>query len=224
MAADPENIYLARAPQMRLSAEVIRDQALAVSGLLVPKVGGPPVKPYQPAGLWKEKTSGGGYVIYEQQSGENLYRKSLYTYWKRTVPPPSMLTFDAPTRDLCIVSRQKTNTPLQALVLLNDPQQIEAARTLAEKVASTETGSTEARVRATFLAILSREPEAEEVKVMVDLYEQEYTLYQASPALADSLLMIGENPLSGKASDEEVAALTVVASTLLNLSETVTRL
>lgn len=218
---DPENIYLAHAPAFRLSAEMLRDQALAVSGLLVRKTGGPPVKPYQPPGLWKEKTSGGGYVEYVPGKGEDLYRKSMYTYWKRTVPPPAMLVFDAPTRDICTVSRQNTNTPLQALVLLNDPQYIEAARVLAENLGG-ET-SVENQIQSAFYRIVCRPPSTEETTVLSTLYQTELERYTASTALADSLLAIGEKPVQSTAAKPELAALTIVTSTIFNLNEAVVR-
>ena len=129
VAKDPENILLARGPRFRLSAEMIRDGALAASGLLVDTIGGPPVKPYQPPGLWEEKSG----LTYQRDVGPGSHRRSLYTFWKRTSPPPAMLTFDATTREVCAVKRQTTATPLQALVLLNDPQFVEAARALAQR-------------------------------------------------------------------------------------------
>ncbi|MFK7786661.1 MAG: PSD1 and planctomycete cytochrome C domain-containing protein [Crocinitomicaceae bacterium] len=221
---DPENIYLSRATQMRLSAEEVRDQVLAVSGLLVKKVGGPPVKPYQPEGLWEEKTSGGGYTTYVQQKGENLYRKSMYTFWKRTVPPPSMLTFDAPTRDFCTVSRQNTNTPLQALVLLNDPQQLEAARVLAESVLSKDGKNVSSCLKSVYLRVLSREPEKDELEVLKNLYQKELNRYKKSKDQAKELISIGEYPRNEQLDAPEVAAMMVVTSTVLNLSETITRL
>ena len=135
---DPENRLLARGPRFRLTAEMVRDQALAVSGLLVEKLGGPSVKPYQPAGLWKELS---GTDDYKQDKGEGLYRRSLYSYWKRTAPPPAMMTFDAAGRETCIVRETRTNTPLQALTLMNDVTYVEAARLLAERML-TEGGAT----------------------------------------------------------------------------------
>src|SRR5207248_7692322 len=133
---DPENLLLARGPRFRLPGEIIRDQALAISGLLVPKIGGPSVKPYQPPGLWEELAFGGGFSAqtYVQDHGEALYRRSMYTFWKRTCPPPSLQTFDAPEREFCMVRRSVTNTPLQALVLMNDPTYVEAARKFAERI------------------------------------------------------------------------------------------
>jgi hypothetical protein len=133
---DPDNIYLAHYPRQKLSAEMVRDNALASSGMLVSKIGGPSVKPMQPEGLWDEVTGGGGgsLAFYVQDTGENLFRRSLYTFWKRTVPPPSMMIFDAPTRDFCVAVRQKTSTPLQSLALMNDPQYLLAAEHLSNKI------------------------------------------------------------------------------------------
>jgi len=133
---DPDNIYLAHYPRQKLSAEMVRDNALASSGMLVNKIGGPSVKPMQPEGLWDEVTGGGGgsLAFYVQDTGENLFRRSLYTFWKRTVPPPSMMIFDAPTRDFCVAVRQKTSTPLQSLALMNDPQYLLAAEHLSNKI------------------------------------------------------------------------------------------
>lgn len=218
---DPGNIYLSHANSTRLSAELIRDQALSISGLLVDKVGGPPVKPYQPDGLWAEKTSGGGYMTYKQQHGEHLYRKSLYTYWKRTVPPPSMLVFDAPTRDICTVNRQHTNTPLQALVLLNDPQQLEAARKLAGNSGPLDQPSEV--IGQAFRRVLCRKPETEELNSLQDLFNEIRQDYSQRPSSADSLLSIGESPLPENAKKVDLAAMTIVVSTILNMNETITR-
>lgn len=160
---DPDNVLLARYSRDKLTAEMIRDNALAVSGLLVNKIGGPSVKPYQPPGLWAETTSGQGLTKYIPDTGENLYRRSLYTFWKRTVPPPSMMTFDAPTRDLCEVKRQKTSTPLQALVMLNDPQLVEASEHLAKNIVKDSTLSQDERIKMIFRKITSRFPSEEEL-------------------------------------------------------------
>ncbi len=159
VARDPENVLLARGPRLRLSAEMLRDGALAASGLLVDTIGGPPVKPYQPAGLWEEKSG----TPYQRDVGPGSHRRSLYTFWKRTSPPPAMLTFDATTREVCAVKRQTTATPLQALVLLNDPQYVEAARGLARR-AFHEGGSTLAdRVVFLFRATTGRRPGPREI-------------------------------------------------------------
>ncbi|WP_299115046.1 PSD1 and planctomycete cytochrome C domain-containing protein [uncultured Winogradskyella sp.] len=164
---DPTNKWLARSSREKLTAEMIRDNALAASGLLVDKLGGPSVKPYQPKGLWAETTSGQGLTEYIMDKGENLYRRSLYTFWKRTVPPPAMLTFDAATRDFCSVERQKTSTPLQALVMLNDPQLIEASEVLAAKMLKDENLSDKERIKIIFRRITSRTPEDSEVEKLI---------------------------------------------------------
>ncbi|MFD1163696.1 PSD1 and planctomycete cytochrome C domain-containing protein [Hwangdonia seohaensis] len=171
LEVDPSNVLLARYSRSKLTAEMIRDNALAVSGLLVDKIGGPSVKPYQPPGLWAETTSGQGLTKYIPDTGENLYRRSLYTFWKRTVPPPSMMTFDAPTRDFCEVKRQKTSTPLQALVMLNDPQLIEAASHLAKKTLKDKTLSEDERVKLIFRKITSRFPTEVELDQLIQYVE-----------------------------------------------------
>ena len=166
LARDPENRLLARGPRLRLPAEMIRDQALAVSGLLVERIGGPSVKPYQPAGLWER--AGRRRRAYVQDHGADLYRRSLYTFWKRTVPPPAMVTFDAPGRETCIVREARTNTPLQALDLLNDVTYVEAARGLAERML-TKRGDDRptARLAAAFRAATGRRPPPEELAILL---------------------------------------------------------
>ena len=177
---DPDNVLLARYSRNKLTAEMIRDNALAVSGLLVNKIGGPSVKPYQPPGLWAETTSGQGLTKYIPDTGENLYRRSLYTFWKRTVPPPSMMTFDAPTRDFCEVKRQKTSTPLQALVMLNDPQLIEASKHLAKNILKDNTMSQEERIELIFRKITSRFPTGEELNKFIQYVETVETDYESN--------------------------------------------
>jgi hypothetical protein len=161
---DPENRWYARSSRDKLTAEMIRDNALFTSGLLVDKIGGPSVKPFQPPGLWAETTSGQGLTKYIQDTGVNSHRRSLYTFWKRTVPPPSMMTFDAASRDDCTVKRQKTSTPLQALALLNDPQMIEASEALAKRVLQESDLSDEERVTEMFRMLTSRFPEKSELE------------------------------------------------------------
>jgi hypothetical protein len=163
LQSDPANVYLARSSRHKLSAEMVRDNALYISGLMVDKVGGPSVKPYQPEGLWAETTSGQGLTEYIMDTGENLYRRSLYTFWKRTVPPPAMTIFDAATRDDCTVKRQKTSTPLQALVMLNDPQIIEASKVLSTQVLKDDNTSNEDRITSVFRMITSRFPTEKEL-------------------------------------------------------------
>ncbi len=219
---DPENLYLARAPRLRLSAEMIRDQALAVSGLLNKEIGGPSVKPYQPEGLWKETTGGGGgsTARYEVDSGNLVYRRSLYTFWKRTVPPPSMMTFDASSRDLCTVQRQQTSTPLQALVLLNDPQIVEASRALAKRTIENNEDS-ENVIASMFYQVTSRRPSDEEVELLQAYFENERLAFEEDPERAKAYLTIGRYKVVEPSID--LAAYTLVANAILNLDEAVTR-
>lgn len=220
---DPSNELLARGPRYRLPAEVIRDNALAISGLLVKKIGGPSVKPYQPDGLWAETTSGQGLTKYVPDVGDKLYRKSLYTFWKRTVPPPSMMTFDAASRDLCIVRRQSTSTPLQSLVLINDPQMVEAARMMAVRMMQVSDQSSQDALVTGFRMATSRYPGGEELSLLEEMYAENLARFKETPEAATELLSIGETPLPDDLDKIRCAALTVVASTLLNLYETVTK-
>lgn len=222
---DPENQYLSHAPRLRLPAELIRDQALQISGLLNKEVGGPSVKPYQPAGLWEETTGGGGgstatYVVAE---GHDLYRKSLYTFWKRTVPPPSMMTFDAAARDLCSVKRQETNTPLQALVLLNDPQLIEASRELASNAIQKNPKSTAEQIGAIFTKATSRAADAEEIKLLGDYYADMLDKIENGEITPSEYLSIGATEINKAIPANKLAAMTLTAQTILNLDETITR-
>ncbi len=223
--ADPENTFLARATRIRLSAEMIRDQALQVSGLLNEEVGGPSVKPYQPEGIWEETTGGGGgtTATYVQSTGKDLYRKSLYTFWKRTVPPPSMMTFDAASRDLCTVKRQETNTPLQALVLLNDPQLIEAARALADKSVQSVGKNSDAQMRYIFQSATSRPPTNEELEVLQLFYRDAYAKTETGEFVPEEYLTIGEYEATAKIEAASLAALALTAHTILNLDETITK-
>ncbi len=220
---DPANELLARGPRYRLPAEVIRDNALAISGLLVKKIGGPSVKPYQPDGLWAETTSGQGLTKYVPDVGDKLYRKSLYTFWKRTVPPPSMMTFDAASRDLCIVRRQSTSTPLQSLVLINDPQMVEAARMMAVQMMQVGDQSSQDALVTGFRMATSRFPGSEELSLLKEMYAENLARFKETPEAATELLGVGETPLPDDIDKIRCAALTVVASTLLNLYETVTK-
>ncbi len=222
---DPENKLLARAPRLRLTAEMIRDQALAISGLLTKEVGGPSVKPYQPEGIWEETTGGGGGSTsrYVQSEGEDLYRKSLYTFWKRTVPPPSMMTFDSASRDLCSVKRQETNTPLQALVLLNDPQLIEASRALATVSIEKFPQEVEKQISYVFQKATSRLPDAEEKTMLLDHYKDMQAKIDNGIIEASDYISIGEFTNDIEVSDKELASLSLVAHTIFNLDETITR-
>lgn len=224
LRVDPENRLLARGPRFRLDAEIIRDQALFVSGLMHGDIGGPSVKPYQPAGLWKPVGFGGSNTsVFTQDSGEKLYRRSMYTFWKRTSPPPSMTTFDAPDRETCQVRRARTNTPLQALVLLNDVQFIEAARKFAEKV-HREGGNNEIeRLTFAFRATVGRMPSDAEIARLTSHLEDYLQHFQASPEAATELLSVGESPADANLEAKSVAAWTLISHLLLNLSETITR-
>ena len=225
---DPENRLYARGPRFRLGAEEIRDTALAVSGLLVEKIGGPSVRPYQPAGLWEELSSrqdsdNFSAQKFVQDHGENLYRRTMYTFWKRTSPPPSLTTFDAPDREKCLVNRDRTNTPLQALVLMNDPTYLEAARKLAERMMIEGGASPAERVAFAFRLATARMPSESETRALVSLFEKQRARFAAAPEQAAALLAIGESPRNEKLDATELAAWASVASTILNLDETVTK-
>jgi hypothetical protein len=217
---DPENRLLARGPRFRLPAEVVRDQALAVSGLLVEDLGGPSVKPYQPAGLWSEMA---GSSDYPQDHGDKLYRRSLYTYWRRTMPPPSMTNFDAAGREACTVRATRTNTPLQALNLMNDVTFVESSRLLAERMMK-EGGSTpQQRVGYAFRLATSRTPQPQEQQVLAASFHYHLDRYQTGRDAALKLLSEGEHPRDETLDVRELAAYTAVASLILNLDETVTK-
>ncbi len=225
---DPENRLLAHAPRVRLPAEFIRDQALASGGLLVDHIGGPSVKPYQTPGIWEELAISGGNSEfsaqrYVQDHGDKLYRRSMYTFWKRTVPPPSLQTFDAPEREFCMVRRSVTNTPLQALVLMNDPVYIESARKFAERI-MTEGGFWPAeRIRYTFRTVLARSPKPAEFKVLQEMFDKELVHFRLNRAAAEKLLSVGESSRNKNLDETELAAWTSMASIILNLDESITR-
>ncbi|MCA9117181.1 MAG: DUF1553 domain-containing protein, partial [Planctomycetaceae bacterium] len=221
---DPQNRLLARGPRFRLDAEMIRDQALALSGLLVRDVGGPSVKPYQPDGLWKAVGyTNSNTAVFKRDSGSSLYRRSLYTFWKRTAPPPSMSTFDAPSREACSVRRSRTNTPLQALLLMNDVQFVEAARTMAERILR-EGGETSAdRLRFAFRIATARLPDAEEQATLEQVFAAHLAHYRSQPEAAAELLKVGESTVEMADRAAELAAWTMISSLILNLDETVTR-
>ena len=221
---DPENRLLARAPRLRLTAELIRDQALKISGLLNPEVGGPSVKPYQPAGIWEATTGGGGgsTATYITSTGKDLYRKSLYTFWKRTVPPPSMMTFDAASRDLCTVKRQETNTPLQALVLLNDPQIIEASRLIAKNAIDGNKEISD-QIKYIFKLATSRTPDEEELSMLNNYYNSMLQKVDDEGIDPQDYLSIGDFEIDSAYSKKQLAALALTAHTILNLDETITR-
>lgn len=219
---DPRNRLLGRGPRFRLSAEKIRDQALAVSGLLVGKVGGPSVKPYQPPGLWSELAGGASQGPYQQGKGSDLYRRSLYTHRKRTVPHPTLSVFDAPSFEICQVRRDRTNTPLQALALLNDTTYVEAARKLAERMMR-QKPEVAARLTYGFRCATSRNPRSEELAVLERGFERQRLLYRGDPAGAREILTHGESPVDSQFDPVELAAFTAMAAVILNLDETVTK-
>jgi hypothetical protein len=220
LAADPENRLLARGPRFRLSAAAVRDQALAASGLLVERLGGPPVKPYQPAGIWEEMCD----QVYEEGSGEDLYRRSLYTFWKRTATPPLMATLDASAREACSVRETRTNTPLQALALMNDTAFVEAARALAERVLAEEGCSTPPeRLAHAFRLVIARRPSAAEARILEEGFRRHRDRYRGDPASAEKLLAVGEHRPPPGLDAVELAAYAITSSLILNLDEAVTR-
>lgn len=220
-ASDPENRWLARGPRYRLPAEMIRDNALAIAGVLSPKVGGPSVKPYQPEGLWEDVTveRRGKYI---PDQGEGLFRRSMYTFWKRTCPPPAMVSFDAPNREVCVARRSRTNTPLQSLVLMNDPTYVEAARLLAEKMLLNASEDT-LRLEIGYLRALARKPRAEETALMFELLEKSRQEFAKNPSRVEQINRIGTLPANAGLDPAELASWTIVASTILNLDETISK-
>ena len=220
---DPENILLARGPRFRLSAEMIRDNALAMSGLLVQKTGGASVYPYQPDGLWDEITNKHWRYRYLQEPGEGLYRRSLYTIWKRTSPPPSMQIFDIADRDNCTVRRKPTSTPLQALVLLNDPQYQEAARIAAEQVMKASAESLDQQIALAFRKVTGRKSSPSERKLIKTFYEKERAWYQANESEAVAYLKVGEHPFDKSLPLADLAAMGVTINSIMNTDEGYTR-
>lgn len=218
---DPANRLLARGPRFRLSAEMIRDQALAASGLLVEKLGGPSARPYQPEGLWLELAASA--VNYEQDHGDNLYRRSLYTYWKRTVAPPSMMALDASSRDMCTVRPSRTNTPLQALTLLNDVTFVETSRKLAERALRDGGPTAEGRIAHAMRLLLAREPSDAELRVLMAGLARHRDRFARAPESAARYVSTGESPRDQTLDVVELAAYTALAGVLLNLDETVTK-
>ncbi|MFM7920170.1 MAG: DUF1553 domain-containing protein, partial [Planctomycetaceae bacterium] len=218
---DPGNRWLARQGRFRLDAEFVRDNALEISGLLVKSVGGRSVRPYQPAGYW-------AYLNFptrewQNGAGSELYRRGLYTHWQRQYLHPSLLAFDAPSREECTADRNRSNTPLQSLVLLNDPTYVEAARGFAERILR-EGGATEAeRISFAFRKAVSRDASADEAEVLTELLQKHRTEYAANPAAADAILRTGSLPVPGEADRTQLAAWTSVARVILNLHEVMTR-
>ncbi len=221
-ARDPENRLLARGPRFRMDGEMVRDTALFLGGLLVERIGGKSVKPYEPSGLW-EAVSFNNSQKYVQDTGDSNYRRSLYTYWKRQSPPPNMLIFDAATREYCVVKRPRTNTPLQALVVLNDPQFVEAARAFATRMMTEGGVAAEDRIRWAFRKATSRMATAEEVGILRAVFDQQLADFQKNTEAANKLLSVGAFQPQTALDKGELAAWTIMATMLLNLDETLTK-
>ena len=222
MKIDPDNLYLARAPRLRLPAENIQDLVLASSGLLHGEIGGPSVKPYQPLGLWEAATSGRGTLAtYIQDEGNSLYRRGIYNFIKLTVPPPKAIIFDSSNRDRCEITRNRTNTPLQALLMMNDPMVLEASRVLATKLS--ENYSTEEAITEAFKRIVCRELKSEERDLLWNYYQAELDDFKSNPENAKKALDVGEYPMNEKAITPENAALMQVIMSMYNLEETITK-
>jgi hypothetical protein len=220
---DPENRLLSRGPRIRLSAETTRDQALAVAGLLVPKIGGPSVRPYMPEGVWDETSRYGDLRGYKPDSGEGLYRRTLYTIWKRTAPPPSLMLFDAPAREICTVKRPRTNTPLQALALLNEVTYVEAARKLGERMLKEGGSTAEERLTYGFRLATARYPSNDELNILLEGFKEDFARFQINPTAANNYLNVGASKLPDDVDITELAAYALSANVLLNLDEFVTR-
>lgn len=220
---DPLNLLFAHQSRYRLEAELVRDNALAVSGLLTPAVGGPSFYPYQPDGYYANCNTFGGDLSYPISPGEEQYRRGMYTFWKRSFLHPSMLAFDAPSREECTADRPTSNTPLQALVLLNDPTYVEAARVFAQRIIEQGGGTAEERIRFAFERALSRAPMAEEITLLAQLLESQRSAYGAAPEAAAAFVSAGQAPLPEAIPVPELAAWTAVARTILNLHEVITR-
>ena len=220
---DPENIYLSRSPRLRLKAEFVKDMYLASSGLLVKTIGGPSVKPYQPKGIWELASSGRGVLaVYRQDHNENLYRRGLYNFIKLTVPPPGMIMFDASNRDQCEVKRLKTNTPLQALIMMNDPAVLEASRVLSQNLLS-ESSSVPEKITTAFRRINCRKPTGKEEKILQDYYNEQLQLFQQKKLNAAITLRAGEYPMSEKLDVNQSAALMKVINTIYNMEEAIVK-
>jgi hypothetical protein len=220
LGKDPQNRLLSRGPRFRMDAEMVRDYALAASGLLVEKVGGPSVKPYQPDGVWEAVAMPESNTrFYQRDAGEALYRRSLYTFWKRAAPPAAMDIFNAPSREVCAVRRERTNTPLQALATLNDPQFLEAARHLAEVALTRRRGREDEALEEMALRLLSRPLTSKEKSVIKRTLAEMHAFYGNQPESARELLSVGESKPIDSIPAPELAAMTMAANQLMNLDE-----
>ena len=221
---DPDNRLISCGPRFRLDAEIVRDSALVVSGLLVEHLGGRSVRPYQPLGIWKAVGfTDSNTVQFVQDQGAALYRRSLYTFWKRTAPPPSMRAFDAPTREACTVRRSRTSTPLQALVLMNDTQFVEAARAFGGRMMKESGPRAIDRVEFAFRLATARPPNPDEVRILLNVYQSQLAEFQGDLDAARMLLSVDGSPPDPSLDAIELAAWTVVANTILNLDEFICR-
>jgi hypothetical protein len=219
---DPENRLLGRGPAFRLGAEQIRDLMLAASGLMNDQAGGPPVSPYQPGGdLWKESNSMS--PAYKQSVGESLYRRSLYSVWKRTAPLPNMMAFDTSSREVCTIARSRTNTPLQALVLLNDVQFVEAARYLAQHVLSIKDKDNQQRIQTAFVRLAGRQPDELETSTLLELLNEEQAYYEDHPDEASAFVKLGDSPVDENEDASQLAAMTTTIQAIMNLDATFTK-
>jgi len=220
---DPENVYLSHAPRLRVKAEIVKDIILESSGLLVKTIGGPSVKPYQPKGLWESATSGRGVLAtYKQDKGESLYRRGMYTFIKLTVPPPNMAIFDASNRDLCEVKRSVTSTPLQALMMMNDPTVLEASRVLAQKLVEEKT-TVDAKITTAFHRIICRIPDKKESEILKNYFTEQLQQFKQKKLDAAETIKVGEYPADAKADVNTTAALMKVISTIYNMEEAITK-
>jgi hypothetical protein len=215
---DSYNRLLARGPRLPLDAEFVRDNALAVSGLLNPRIGGPSVKPYQPPGIWEGTDS-----VFIQDHGADLDRRGMYVFWRRSAHYPPFAAFDAPSREVCTFLRQRTQTPLQSLVLMNDPAFVECARVLAQRVMEEEPGDLGRRLTRAFRLTLGRAPAADEARTLERTYAQQRSGFKADPGGAEEFLKVGESKIPDHLDRVELAAMTAVANVLLNLNETITK-
>jgi hypothetical protein len=222
LAKDPTNLYHARAPRFRLMGEFVRDNALSIGGLLNRTFGGPGVKPYQPPGLWNEVSLNGG-RRFVQDKGGKLYRRSMYTYWKRSAPHPGLMAFDTPTRETCTLQRQRTNTPMQALVTLNDEQFVEASRAFAQRILKSSAKTFSDRLDWAFEMATGHPANSVRKKVLKNAHSYQKTIFQKEPERAEELLKIGESPRDSAIPAQEHATWTVIASMILNLDETLNR-
>ena len=223
LKADPENIYYSYAPRIRVKAELVKDIVLSSSGLLNKTIGGPSVKPYQPPGLWEMASSGRGQLAtYKQDTGKLLYRRGMYTFIKRTVPPPNMIMFDASNRDQCEVTRSHTNTPLQALVMMNDPIVLEASLALSDHELIKKDNSPEAAISNSFRRIICRKPDDKEIKILVNYWNERQAWFKAHPAAAGKVIKVGEYKPAYK-SNIDLAAMMQVMQVIYNMEEAITK-